>query len=253
MRRRAVDRYRGPTTLGIDVSHWQGEIKWPEVARSTPPIRFAVVRTGDGRDRDRRAVENLVGAHAAGLLVGVYHYFRADRGAAVQLEVVRGVLRDAGAIPLMFVALDIEDGADDDLTGGLVPGKGELPVGPELVATEALKFLEGVERDLRQRAIVYTGQWFHWVFSQARPQLAEPFGRWPLWVPSYHVQHPRMPVDRTGKGFPWPTWTIHQFTSQGRVRGIDTRVDVNRFRGDHDALLAWAADRCGAPEDPNRD
>lgn len=237
MRRQPIDDYSGPTTLGVDVSHWQGEIDWSRVVQDPQGVRFAIIRTGDGKDADRRAVRNLEGAHDVGLRVGVYHYFRADRDGHRQLEVVREIL-DVAGVPTMFIALDIEAGADDNLPGGLVSGPRDAKLDATIVAVEALEFLEGVEQRLHRRAVVYTGQWFHWIFSQARPELAASFGRWPLWVPSYHLGRPLMPVDRDGVGHPWSTWTLHQYTASGRVHGIRTRVDLNRFRGDYETLRA---------------
>lgn len=250
MKRQPIDRYTGPTTLGVDVSRWQGEIDWTRVAQDEQQLRFAIVRTGDGKDTDSHAVRNLVHAHEAGLLVATYHYFRADRAGARQLELVHEVLRVAD-VPVLFVALDIEAGADDNLPGGLVPGPRAQELDANIVAAEALEFLEGVDHHLARPAVVYAGQWFHWVFSQARPELAAPFGRWPLWVPSYGSRHPRMPVDNAGVGHPWPTWAIHQFTADGQVRGIRGRVDLNRFRGDDCALRVFGNQR-GCATDPLR-
>lgn len=156
------------------------------------------------------------------------------------LEIVREVLSVAD-VPLMFVALDIEAGAEENLPGGLVPGPRSEKLDATIVAYEAFEFLEGVQRDLAERAVIYTGQGFHWMLSHARPELAGAFGRWPLWVPSYGKGPALMPVDRRGAAHPWSTWTIHQFTSGGRVQGIRGSVDLNRFRGDEQALQAFAS------------
>lgn len=242
MKRQAIDIYAGPTTVGVDVSKWQGEIDWARVAQDPQQIRFAVVRTGDGKDIDPLAVRNLTGAHEAGLRVATYHYFRADRDGAYQRELVREVLSTAD-VPVLFVAIDIEDGADENLPNGIYPGPRSEKLEAVFVAAEALEFIEGVEQYLGERALIYTGQWFHWKFSQARPELAAPFGRWPLWVPSYASTHPRMPVNAKGEGFPWSTWTLHQYTAKGRVLGIDAPVDMNRFRGDYAALLEFGRQR----------
>ena len=172
MRRQCIDKYDGPTTLGCDVSKYQGLIDWDTVVRKSP-CRFVFVRTGDGRDVDSAAVRNIKGAYAVGLAVGTYHYFRADRGGSAQAALAaRTVLADAGVDPLLPPVLDLESGASKDLPGGIadVPGA-DLPL--ERVADEAIRMLEDYERLFGMRPIVYTGAAMHWWYSQARPAQAE--------------------------------------------------------------------------------
>ena len=57
---------------GIDVSHYQGAINWTAVANSG--ITFAFVRVGTSNTIDTQYINNLQGAAAAGLRVGVYWY-----------------------------------------------------------------------------------------------------------------------------------------------------------------------------------
>ena len=64
------------TKLGIDVSKHQGIIDWKKVADSG--IEFAIIRAGYGKNTvDERFIENIVGAHTAGLKVGVYWFIYA--------------------------------------------------------------------------------------------------------------------------------------------------------------------------------
>jgi GH25 family lysozyme M1 (1,4-beta-N-acetylmuramidase) len=71
----------GISQLGIDVSHHQSYIDWPQVAASG--IEFAMIRVGyRGIETaelymDDRAIENLQGALAAGIKVGVYFFSQA--------------------------------------------------------------------------------------------------------------------------------------------------------------------------------
>ncbi len=109
-------------------------------------------------------------------------------------------------------------------------GKENLPI--PLVVEECLEFLQTIEDYYGCTPLVYTGQAFHWWLSQARPQLAVKFERYPLWIASYVTTYPYMPVNTDGDAFPWPTWSLWQYTSKGKVRGIDGDVDLNWFRGD---------------------
>lgn len=227
--------------LWLDVSSHQGEVDWPAVARSLPnasgtllPIPSGVVvRLGEGKDVDDRAVRNLQGAHAAGLKVAGYQYFRADRDGATQAAQVLETLRVAG-VPVLFVACDREAGEDDNLPGGIVEGPRSEDLPFELVTDEALEFCHAIDRAGHQ-VVIYGGQWLHWKGSQARPDLLAPFARWPLWVPWYSVGAvPSLPADRTGNLWPWPSWAIWQFAGSekvpGRLNGIRGRVDLNWLR-----------------------
>ena len=62
---------------GIDVSKWQGDVDWADVAST--PVRFVIMRATIGntastaRSVDPRYEEYLAGAAANGLVVGAYH------------------------------------------------------------------------------------------------------------------------------------------------------------------------------------
>ncbi len=229
-----------PVEIWIDVSAHQGEIDWPQVARAEAfvsdvrvgPVVGVIVRVGEGKDVDRYAVRNLQAAHAAGLRIGVYQYFRADRDGATQAAQILETLRVAG-VPVEFVAVDREAGEDDNLPAGIVDGTADID--PRVVTREALDLCAALEL-AGLRVWIYAGQWIHWEYSQRRPELIEPFARWPLWVPSYssRAKAPMIPVNVAGKPHPWPTWAAWQFAGSegvpGRVAGVRGRVDVNRVR-----------------------
>lgn len=60
---------------GIDVSRWQGDIDWSRVAADG--ITFAMIKCGGGDDglyEDRKFKQNIQGALANGIQVGIYFY-----------------------------------------------------------------------------------------------------------------------------------------------------------------------------------
>ncbi len=233
MRRQCVDNYSGPTTLGIDVSKYQGDIKWDEVGSL---VKFVISRAGDGQSRDSKFQINWKKTGKLDFIRGTYQYFRADRDGKTQAEKVIDQIESAGGLKKTDLppALDLEGGAIKNLPGGVFTGQAaELPI--DLLVEECLEFLEVIENHYGVTPIVYTGQAFHWWLSQGRPDLAEKFTKYPLWLPSYS-SCALMPVDRVGKGFPLKQWSIWQYSSKGTIGGIEGNVDINKFRGTEDQL-----------------
>ena len=236
MKRQPAQVYDGPKTPGIDVSKYQGVIDWGAVSRSE--VRFAVVRTGDGRDTDPTAVRNLTGAHDAGLLVGVYHYIRARHGSAVNLDIILDVLRTA-AVPIGFIAIDVEGAAANvrKARAGSGAWLGDVST------TEVMAVISEMVDELQRRGhmvVLYTGQAWHDHIS--RLGLRPPVGI-PLWVPYYsHRDRPSVPTYIDGTRV-WEPWTIWQYAGSkavpGSCPGIVGNVDLNHFRGDEEALRAW--------------
>ncbi len=75
----AIKRYKKEnTSIGIDVSQWQGNIDWAKVKESG--AEFAIIRIGYQKDYDADYVidpyfvQNIKGAKDAGLDVGIYFY-----------------------------------------------------------------------------------------------------------------------------------------------------------------------------------
>lgn len=78
-----IDLYKnGNTEIGIDVSSWQGKIDWEKVRAAG--VEFAIIRVGYQAEYggeytlDQNFEDNITGALAAGLPIGVYYYSCAD-------------------------------------------------------------------------------------------------------------------------------------------------------------------------------
>lgn len=190
-------------TPGIDVSHYQGVIDWPAVARAG--IKFAYIKASEGAVfSDPAFVANVAGARAAGLLVGAYHYLDGS-GITQQMDHCQATLATAGTLlnlrPLdLPLALDVE----------------EYDVSAGDVATW-LDLCKGV---------LYCGPTFAVLLAQVRPALTA----YPLWVAEYTVAAP--------KTASWPKWTFWQHTAEARVPGITTVVDLDWFNGTLEELQA---------------
>jgi lysozyme len=188
------DRHRYPVR-GIDVSHYQGTIDWPTVARHD--VAFAYVKATEGVDgRDAQFVRNWRGAQRAGIRVGAYHYFifcRSPRSQARNFLAVAS--RRASALP---PAVDLE------------PPR-SCPAG--LTGREMRKQLDAylavVEARERRPAILYTTPQFFGAYRGDLPKR-------PLW---------RRSILSTPT--PAAAWKIWQYRSRGEVAGVPTFVDLN--------------------------
>ena len=115
----------GVKAVGIDVSFWNGDIDWNKVAESG--ISFVIIRCGYGDDYtsqdDSKFFQNVKGAKAAGLDLGVYLYSYAQRAtgsesAASEAAHTLRLLKAAGLKPADLkygVSYDIEDGSQSSI------------------------------------------------------------------------------------------------------------------------------------------
>jgi lysozyme len=202
---------------GIDVSHWQGRVNWRAVEEAG--IGFAFLKATEGTS----FVDPTFRGHWAALgetriLRGAYHRFRASRDAAAQAEHFLTVvsLREGDLPP----ALDVE------ATDG---------VSSERVIRGARTWLQIVERRTGVRPIVYTRPNFR------RTHLGTALDDYPLWIGEYDVDAP------SADG-----WAFWQHSQQGRVPGIATMVDLNRFSGTHAELRQLAASRASGTDAAKR-
>ena len=201
--------------LGIDVSFWQEEIDWEKVAASG--VQFAMIRMayrGWSKDAelqmDVMGEHNLQGAMAAGIKVGVYIYSQATN--------VQEAVEEAQFL------LKLLDGRDLDMP---VVFDWEVPVGvnartekvkAKTIHACALAFCAEIKAAGYQ-PMVYFNQWQ----GMAKYNLAElREAGIELWLAMYSKA---MTYD-----YKVQMW---QYTSKGRVPGIDGRVDIDLYFPNH--------------------
>lgn len=201
---------------GIDVSKWQGDVDWAEVA--TTSVRFVIMRATIGnsatapRSVDPKYAEYLAGASANGLVVGAYH--RANVGRAdgdATREATFFVDNAQIAAGDVLPVLDIEE------THGLN-------------ASEMLDWVRTwVKRVYARtgvRPMIYTGPYF-WRNDMGDTRWFAAHG-YPLWIADWRGNPaPEVPAANWG-GHGWTFW---QWSSTGHVSGIDPYVDRDRFKG----------------------
>ncbi len=160
-------------------------------------------------------VSDSLAIRAAGLIRGTYHYADPSRPAGQQaLFYAATVLGQNGILDLPPV-LDLEH------SGGL---------GPRALAAWVREFFAVLEPLTGRKTILYTYPNFWNTAMGATREFADH----PLWIASYNgAAAPQMP--RGG----WRTWTFWQFTSSGRLPGVSTPVDLNRYNGSVASLRAY--------------
>jgi len=188
------DRNRYPSR-GIDVSHYQGAIDWPAVARDH--VAFAYVKATEGvDDHDAQFARNWRGARRAGIRVGAYHYFVFCRSGRAQARNFLAVAGTGGAA--LAPAVDLEPGRSCParLTG-------------RQMRRELDEFLAVVEAHEKRRAVLYVTPAFYAIYRAYLPKR-------PMW---------RRSIMSTPA--PHGSWTYWQYHDHGYVAGIRTFVDLN--------------------------
>lgn len=215
----------GGYVLGIDVSGHQGvDIDWHAVRASG--VEFVIVKISEGADSTyTSARSHIEGARKAGLIVSVYHFatlyydtgredWDAISEAQATLDAIARYGLDSWIIPPQ---LDLEKWSriDEKLSAGEV-------------TTWAHAYMGYIHAHLGVMPGIYlSGRAFR---EDGSGRVLDRNGLEPyaLWVADYTkskgpIGRPRIPGD-------WASWTMHQFTSSGRVPGISGDVDMNVMR-----------------------
>ncbi len=193
--------------FGIDVSYYQEKIDWQKVAADG--VEFAMIRLGyrgwsDGAlYMDERFTENIQGAQAAGIDVGVYFFTQAvnETEAKQEAEYVLSKLKDYEL--QMPIALDVED-TDSG-------GEGRMDrISVSQRSRNAAVFCQTI-KDAGYDSMIYCNMYYE--AYKLDLQLLSGF---PIWYADYS-RYPQTPYH----------FRIWQYTSSGKVDGIKGRVDLN--------------------------
>ncbi|SHH74231.1 lysozyme [Chryseobacterium oranimense] len=192
-------------TYGFDVSHYQNkeDIKWDSlsIGNKTIPLEFVVMRATMGnRNADKHFDEFWVKAQKHNLIRGAYHFYRADEDPVIQANnFLANVKLESGDLPPI---LDIEK----------IPKR---KTNKKLV--EDLKvWCKIVEETYGEKPIIYT--YYHYY----KDFLKGEFDDYPLWLANYNDVPSPTPDDQ---------WDFWQFTENGIVHGINTKVDLDIYNG----------------------
>lgn len=199
-------RYDGGGLVGVDVSSYQKDIDWQAVADAG--VDFAMIRVGlrgyahGNVVEDTRFRQNIEGALAAGLKVGVYFFSQAvHMGEAVEeAHFLLRCIRDYDiSFPVVF-----------DWEPQLKESSRTLDVSREKRTDCAVAFCRTVEA-AGYLPMVY--------FSPAMAYDLERLMEWPFWLAHYTDGWQPTPFR-----YHFDMW---QYSCQGQVPGISAPVDLN--------------------------
>jgi lysozyme len=189
--------------VGIDVSEYQGKIRWSYVdtLEKKYPLRYVFIRATVGNDRvDSQFKRNWLGAKENKMIRGAYHYYRPNENSLEQAELfIKTVKLKKGDLPPV---LDIEK----------LPKEQSI----ERLKIGLRRWLKTVESHYGVRPIIYTGEKYYDDF------LKEEFSDYLFWIANYNFYREEIQDN----------WLFWQFTEKGTVPGIDYNVDVNIYNGD---------------------
>ncbi len=192
---------------GIDVSRYQGDIDWQQVAGSG--VEYAIIRLGirgygtEGKMvLDEKFVENVQGANAAGIDVGVYFFTQAITEAEA-LEEANFVLENIQGLNITYpIVLDVEKTSAKD--GRM----NQLSV--EERTKMAKVFIDRI-KEAGYTPMIYSNMEM-WSVLIDMSQFEDVDKWYAYYTPTIY--------------FPYE-YTIWQYSDKGRVPGIEGDVDMN--------------------------
>lgn len=204
--------------FGIDVSHYQGDVNWEQVAAGK--TAFAIVKATEGSTLvDQSFAKNWSGIQEAGLFRGAYHYAHPGGDPETQAAFFASVVGPLGFRDLP-VALDLE-------TADHHPA--------DYVIDWTRRFLAKADALFGRKLLVYSGQFWREALKNPQEKF---FGEHALWLPAYQAEAQlKIPAS-------WQTWSFWQYSDgtwnhPESVPGV-SRCDQNWFNGD----LAQLAQLC---------
>ncbi|MDI6034140.1 glycoside hydrolase family 25 protein [Flavobacterium sp. LB2P84] len=197
-----LEKHEGKS-IGLDVSEYQGKIRWTYVdtLENKYPLYFVFIRATVGKDRkDRQFNRNWLGAKENKMIRGAYHYYRPNENSLEQAELfIKTVRLQKGDLPPV---LDIEKLPKNQSIENLKLG--------------LKRWLNAVESHYGVKPIIYTGERYYDDF------LKEEFSDYLFWIANYNFYREEIAED----------WLFWQFTEKASVPGIKGNVDINIYNGD---------------------
>lgn len=196
-----------PSILGMDISHFQGDIKWDDIKKDG--VNFVYIKASEGDDfKDPKFKTNRAAAKSKCIYRGAYHFYETGYDPTKQAQnfiAAVGKLEPGDLPPV----LDLEE-------LGI-----KAPVTKKEYQKNTLLWLQTVEKEWGVTPIIYSNLYFGIKY------LDHPdFAKYKLWIAEYTKKTPKVPKTWKSEG-----WTIWQRTDLKKLEGIKGNVDYDLFHG----------------------
>jgi lysozyme len=190
------------TIKGLDVSHYQNRIAWDKIPKK---YKFIFVKATEGKDyKDSTFIDNWEGARRNGFYVGAYHFFVTSSSGEEQAEnFIETVSIDEKSLPPV---IDIEININNDKTK---------------IRENLEVMIERLTKEYGKNPILYV------TYDTYNAFVKGYFKDCTIWIRDI-IKPPKLDDSRA--------WIFWQYSNRGRVKGIDTFVDINAFYGTEDEL-----------------
>ena len=204
----------GQNVHGIDVSHWQGNINWSNVASDGQVYAWAKASEGMTY-QDPQFMANMSNGIDAGVIMGAYHFARPDNNLAIQdaenFLNTAGAFIGAGFLPPV---LDLEN----PYSGGQSIDLLNLFSSSEL-SSWVMEWSNTVELQTGIAPIIYVnGNYANYLNASVNM-----YGLW--------FAQPDETLSPPVNIGVWDDWSFKQYSWWGEVSGIVGDVDLNIFNG----------------------
>lgn len=201
----------GYTTLGVDVSRYQGAINWTalsETQHNHLRLSFAYIKATEGDNlKDPFFDVNATAGKKSRLFAGAYHFYRFTDTPEAQISFfVKNIAGHEFTLPPV---LDVED--DDGIP-------------PAVLRRDLKTALVLLQQKTGRKPIIYTSPSFY------RKFLDQGFNDYTFWLAHYYVNRPLIPGGMNAR--------IWQFTDKATVDGISTPVDLNVYLGNYEEFTS---------------
>jgi len=204
----------GQNVHGIDVSHWQGNINWSDVASDGQVYAWAKASEGMTY-QDPQFMANMSNGIDAGVIMGAYHFARPDNNLAIQdaenFLNTAGAYIGAGFLPPV---LDLEN----PYSGGQSIDLLSLFSSSDL-SSWVMEWSNTVELQTGIAPIIYVnGNYANYLNTSVNM-----YGLW--------FAQPDETLSPPVNIGVWDDWSFKQYSWWGEVSGIVGDVDLNIFNG----------------------
>ena len=185
----------------LDVSRYQGNIDFEQVASSSQ-VRYVFAKATESTSYiDPQFSRNIAAARDAGIKVGAYHFFSDKSSAKAQATHFLNTIQQQGLDLLPVIDVEVCRNYS-----------------PSALVDSLQVMLDCVEKAFGQKPMIYSSVSFF------RHYLQDYFEGYPLWLAKYDKEAPSNISTE---------YILWQFSDMGKIRGIDSPVDVSEFVGNH--------------------